>query len=150
METVANSTESNSESGYPPAWRFGEEGDIVEAAFVRFTTGPTKDYGRKPIVVLNIDGAERSVWLLHDVLFQAFRRELQTRPSKTLEQDESISIRLLGKKQNEEKTRSYTDYRTTFHDSPEESTESIFGLDDEQEGGPEPSSESAQDDGVPF
>lgn len=151
METVSNNTGSNSESDYPKAWRFDEDGGITEEPFVKFTSGPTKDFGRKPICVLDIDGVERSVWLLHDVLFQAFRRELQTRPSKTLEPAERISIKYVGRKQNEDKSRSYVDYRVTFHDSPEESTESLFRLDDDdREGGLEPPSQQGQKDDIPF
>ena len=45
------------------------------------TLGFTKN-GERPFVVLDVDGAERTVWLHHDVLRSAFAREVRRRPDE--------------------------------------------------------------------
>jgi hypothetical protein len=66
----------------------------VEGIFDRYDVGVTKDGDEKPIAVLEIDGRERSLWLLSKVLKNQFRK-------LNPEQGERLVIRFAG-----EKTRS--------------------------------------------
>jgi hypothetical protein len=45
----------------------------VEGTFDRYDVGVTRDGDEKPIAVLEIDGRERSLWLLNKVLRNQFR-----------------------------------------------------------------------------
>ncbi len=87
-------------TGYPETWKFAEHGDLVAGTFVRFDEGPTRDYGMRVILVLDVDGAERSIWLSQTALFNKVRDELNRRTSKTLEPGERVVI------QRHEKTTS--------------------------------------------
>jgi hypothetical protein len=121
-------SESTESTDFPASWRWESDGDIERGRFVRFTSGPTKLYGRKPIAVLEVDGEERSIWITTHLLFQAFKEELERRENNTLEPGEEITIRWSGKKDPEGGGPSYHVHRITFHSSPGDSPESTFGL----------------------
>ena len=57
-----------------------EPGDAVEGRFLRLESGPTK-LGERPIAILDVDGAERSLWLLEQALRSQFR-EKQPKPGE--------------------------------------------------------------------
>jgi hypothetical protein len=157
-------------TGYPQTWRFAEHGDLVAGTFVRFDEGPTRDYGLKVILVLDVDGAERSVWLSQTALFNKVKDELNRRTSKTLEPGERVIVQR-HEKTTSENGRSYWPFAVSFPDRPEKSTADLFGLDEghvrhEKEPGrlPTPEVEGARlpaaeaegaapvdpDDGIPF
>jgi hypothetical protein len=122
-------TDSSTDStDFPRAWLWDADGDIVKARFVKFDVGPTKLYGKKPIAVLDVDGEQRSVWLTTTVLFAAFKEELETRDSQTLNEGELITIRWLGKAESKAGGPAYHRHKVVFHDSPGGSPESLFGL----------------------
>jgi hypothetical protein len=52
----------------------------VAGTYVRMSNAST-DYGRKAIVVLNVDGEEHSVWLFETALVSKFKDELAERPT---------------------------------------------------------------------
>ena len=77
-------TESSAEQpSYPKSWDWEVDGPTAAGTFVRFDSGPTKGYGRKPICVLGVDGEERSVWILETALFGRIRDELAQRRGRT-------------------------------------------------------------------
>ena len=143
-----------SETRFPRPWLWGEDGDVAAGTFRRFDAGPTREYGRKPIAVLGIEGEDRSVWLMQDVLYNKFRDELADRPEHTLAIGERVVIERLGEKVSDS-GRTYWNFRVLFPDRPEPSTETLFNL------GPPPAGptelpdaadppEVAPDDGIPF
>ena len=120
---------ANSGGGeYPKSWIFDEDGDLVEGTFVKFDRASTRDYGAKVILVLDVAGVERSIWLTQTVLFGQVRDELQKRPAKTLEPGERVVVKRLGKKDGAN-GRSYWNFRVLFPDAPVPSTSEMFGLD---------------------
>jgi hypothetical protein len=131
---------------YPKAWVFGKpgisvgkgktkliaDGESVSGNFVRFALGFTRDYGEKPIAILNVGGEERSLWLAQTVLYGKFRDELLRRPDHRLEPGERVEIRRQGKVESEAAMGSYWSFSVRFPDRPELSTRDLFGLGDEQ------------------
>ena len=146
MENVAE------QADYPAAWMWEADGDIERGSFVKFDKGMTKLYGAKPIAVIAVDNEQRSVWLTTTVLFESFKRELESRENHTLEPGERISIHYGGKKQPDGGGPAYHVHKVTFHDSPGQSTEEMFGLGTPtprlgESGSAEP---DEQPDGIPF
>jgi hypothetical protein len=121
--------EQTDETGFPQAWIFGEDGDLVTGGFVRFDEGPTRDYGTKVILVLEVDGVERSVWLSVTALFSRVRGELNRRTSKTLDLGERVVIQRHEKKQSKN-DREYWPFTIAFPDRPQKSTSDLFELDE--------------------
>ncbi len=112
---------------YPPAHLWDEHGDLVDGRFIRFDKGRTRDYGAKPVLVLDVDGDERSVWLLQTVLFEEVRRELAERPNHDLIPGERVVIRRLEPKIGDT-GRTYRPFRVLFPDRPRTSTSELFDL----------------------
>jgi len=94
MENVAEQTELE----YPQSWIFDDDGDLIEGRFLRFEEGRTKEYGPKVILILDVGGAERGLWLTQTVLFNRMRDELESRANKRLEPGERIVVKRLEKK----------------------------------------------------
>jgi hypothetical protein len=115
--------------GYPETWKFDEHGDLVAGTFVRFDEGPTRDYGLKVILVLDVDGRERSLWLSQSALFNKVKDELSRRASKTLEPGERIVVQR-HEKTTSENGRSYWPFAVSFPDRPVKSTTDLFGLEE--------------------
>jgi hypothetical protein len=116
-------------TAYPETWRFNEHGDLVAGTFVRFDEGPTRDYGMRVILVLDVDGAERSVWLSQTALFNKVKDELSRRTSKTLEPGERVVVQR-HEKTKSENGRSYWPFVVSFPDRPVKSTTDLFDLDE--------------------
>jgi hypothetical protein len=116
------------QASFPRSWRWETDGELVSGRYLRFDSGPTRGYGRKPIIVLDLDGEERSIWLMQDVLYNRFRDELIGRPGRKLTVGERIVIRRLGEKTSEESGRTYRAFSILFPDRPETSPETLFDL----------------------
>ena len=52
---------------YPTSHRFENDGDSIAGAVVRYSEGPGK-FGPVPIMVLDTDMGERSIWLFSSIL----------------------------------------------------------------------------------
>jgi hypothetical protein len=87
---------------FPESWIWEDDGPLVSGRFVRFDRGRTKDYGDKVIVVLDVDGEQRSVWLMTTVLHGKLHDELEQRPGHRLESGERITIK---RRQGQERER---------------------------------------------
>lgn len=95
--------EERIEKGFPESWR-PEEGEKIIGTVVEYGVGPT-DYGERDTVVVRLaDGTEKTVWLLHDVLINQFKRE-KPQPG------ERIAVKYVGQKTNPTSQRRYKDYR---------------------------------------
>jgi hypothetical protein len=117
-------------SDYPRWWNWDEDGDICAGSFVRFTRGHS-EYGEKTIVVLAVEGEERSIWLHETVLFDEFRRELLHRPSRELDLGEMVIVKRGEKRKTQDGKRSFRSFRIRFPDRPEPSTSDLLKLDEE-------------------
>jgi hypothetical protein len=138
---------ATTETDYPANWIFDEDGDEVAGTFVAFDEGQTRDYGLKPILILDGVGdppERRTVWLF-GILPGQFAKELERRGTGDLVVGERIVITRLGEKQSESTGRMYTDYRVLFPDRPAKSASDILGVRDK------PAEKPDEDDGsVPF
>jgi len=135
----------------PRNWRWDDDGDVVEGAYVELGEAHTRrDGDAKPILVLEVDGEPRTVWLFHKVLRSQLRRELLRRPEGEFRVGEQIRIERLGEVQPENGGNSYVNYRATFAESPTRSPLDILGGDDDQTGQPAEPEKADGDDDIPF
>jgi hypothetical protein len=112
--------ETYDEAGeFPRAWVFDDDGPLVRGRFVKFDRGQTRDFGPKVIAVLEVEGAQRSIWLTTAVLYGKFRDELQQRPGHRLEPGERITIKRLEKVESADAIGPYWKFGVVFHDAPE-------------------------------
>jgi len=144
---------------YPTAWLWDEDGSTVAGTFVKFDEGRTKEYGKKVICVLLVNGVERSIWLSQLALFSKFRDELETRPGNRLEVGERVVVQRGAEKVEGANKRKYWPFTVAFPDAPERSTSDLFGgFNDhvkyaEQEGNIDEQGEVKQepdDDDIPY
>jgi hypothetical protein len=120
--------QSNGELEYPATWRWDEHGHTLEGLYVRMEEGATDGYGRKPIVILNVDGQERSVWLFDAALVSKFRDQLATRPAGDFDVGERVAIeRGAEKVKSATSDRRYWPYKVRFPDAPQRSAGDILG-----------------------
>src|SRR5829696_8026424 len=105
------------ESGFPRSWRWDEDGRRVEGTFVRMDRGPT-EYGQRPIVVLDVGGVERSVWLNTDVVKAKFRDELVRRGGRRFDVGERLSVERAAEKKTSAAGRDYWPFWVKFPDAP--------------------------------
>lgn len=148
MSTV---TPEASENGvaYPRAWVFDEDGDLT-GRFVRFDQGPTRGYGHCPICIVEVDGEERSLWLLSTALKGSFKEEVQRRPTRNLTAGERIVAVDRGTKTSESTGNLYRDQRALFPDRPAMSAAEVLGLDEPAPAVPEAEAVEDANDDVPF
>lgn len=111
-------------TAHPKSWVFDEDGAELEGRFLRIEEAPTRGYGYQPVVVLDVDGSERSVWLLWDALRGAFSEEVHRRGE--LEPGERIHI-CRGEQKTSEAGRGYRDFKVRFPDAPRRSQAEILG-----------------------
>jgi hypothetical protein len=141
---------SAAETTFPRTWDWGEDGDRVEGTFVRFDEAPTRGYGYKPILILGVDGEDRTVWLFHDALLNKFREEVVRRQRGDLEAGERVEIVRAGDKVSESSGRTYTDYKVMFPDRPARSGAEILGARDKPAENSTAEKPDGEDDGLPF
>lgn len=128
MNSVLPAEGTDEQPSYPKSWDWEVDGPTAAGTFVRFDSGPTKGYGHKPIVVLEIDEEERSIWILETALFGRFRDELAQRPGRKLTAGERIVIRRGDMKKTQDGKRDYRASTAYFPDAPEPSAAELFGL----------------------
>jgi hypothetical protein len=113
------------ETDFPRNWRWDEDGDDVEGRHVEFDEGPTA-YGDKPILVLEVDGEKRSVWLLETALQSRFADEVRKRPTGDLTPGERIIIHR-GEMVRSGTGRDYRSFKVRFPDRPKREAAEIIG-----------------------
>jgi hypothetical protein len=119
-ETIVSSEDAGEgESSYPETWLWDEHGDVCSGGFVRFDKAATREYGKKLILVLEVDGQERSVWLLQTALFERIRDELSDRPNRQLAPGEQVAIKRRAETKTKDGERSYRPFQVYFPDRPE-------------------------------
>jgi hypothetical protein len=146
---VSIAKEQNSgkdESDFPRNWRWDDDGDELEGTFLEFDEGPTA-YGDKPILVLEVDGEPRSVWLLETAIQSRFADEVAKRPARDLTVGERIQIRR-GDIVTSGTGRDYRAFKVRFPDRPKRKASEILGKPTGES--PESDEEPNEDDDVPF
>jgi hypothetical protein len=137
-------------SKYPETWRWEDDGDVIEGTYVELSEAHTRfDRETRPILILDVDGKRRTVWLFHTALQSRLREELEKRPGNELRVGEPIRIERLGEKESEDGFR-YMNYRVEFAESPKRSGLEILGeaeapVKQQQENG-----DGEPDDDIPF
>jgi hypothetical protein len=118
----------------------------VEGKFIGFDEGPTA-YGDKPIVVVQVDGEPRSLWLFDTALVSKFRDEIRRRTTRDLTPGEQLYIKR-GQMITSGTGRDYRRYDVRFPDRPKRKAADILGAptDDPLE----PDQERAEDESLPF
>lgn len=138
-------------SSYPETWLWDEHGDVCSGQFVRFDKAATREYGKKLILVLDVEGQERSVWLLQTALYERVRDELADRPNRQLNPGERVAIHRKAETTTKDGKRTYRPFQLYFPDRPELDLAREFDL---ARPNPKPESEqnegSDDDDDIPF
>ncbi len=140
---------------HPRSWLWSEDGSTITGTYVRMDTGPS-DYGERAIIVLNVDGEDRSLWLNETALVAKFRDELARRTSGDFEPGERITASRGAAKVESANGRGYWPCPVTFHDAPRRSAAEILGISIKPDAEPELSAEPAPltatgtDDGIPY
>lgn len=149
--------DSTTETEPPKTWRFDKDGPVADGRYVRLGEGPTKGYGYKPLIVLNIDGVDRTVWLFHTASMGDVFEELQRRPGNELTVGERVVVENRGDAVSESSGRTYKDLKVRFPEKPEPSGRDLLTRYGEQvdirpqEPTPEPIPRDESIDGdVPF
>ena len=99
----------------------------VEGTFVALEEGPTAQ-GTRPILVLEVDGVPRSLWVLHGPFHDKLRDELERRAVPEFTVGERMVFERWKEKATSESTgRSYTPYKAWFLDRPKRAAVDILG-----------------------
>src|SRR5262249_38518367 len=114
---------------YPETWLWDQHGDVCSGTFVRFDKAATREYGKKLILILEVDGRERSIWLLQTALKERIRDELRERSDRRLAVGERVAIHRLAETTTQDGKRSYRPFRIYFPDRPELDLDREFELD---------------------
>jgi hypothetical protein len=113
-------------SDYPRNWNWDVDGDEIEGAFVELDEAPTA-YGSRPIVVLDVAGEKRTLWLLETALRSSFADEASRRSSSDgFTVGERIIVRR-GAMRQSSTGRSYRSFKALFLDRPKRSAAQILG-----------------------
>jgi hypothetical protein len=113
-------------SDYPQSWRWEDDGLTADGAYVRMDSGPS-EYGRKPILVLRIDGAERGVWVNTDTLKNKLVDELDRRDQRDFTPGERIIVTRAAEKKLSGNGREYWPFITKFPDAPNSDALALLG-----------------------
>jgi len=132
-------------SDFPQSWKFDEDGNSVTGTYLRMDEGTTS-YGSKPIVVLDVDGEERSVWLSQTALRSKFADELARRHASDFDPGERISISRAKEKKTAASGHAYWPFTVIFHNAPKRDAASILGIDEDDA----TADDDGEDDGIPF
>jgi|SRR3954447_15254075 hypothetical protein len=146
---MANDTTSQ----HPESWRWDDDGLEVVGTYLRMDEATT-DYGRRAIIVLDVAGAERGIWLSETALVSKFRDELSTRTSGDFAIGKRIEIKRGAEKVTSANGRGYWPYQVRFPGAPKRTAADVVGVAPaEPELPPEPSPafvQTADDSDIPF
>lgn len=129
MPTLPDTNDTSGDLAYPQAWIWKEHGLRVDGGFVR-TDRASSEYGSSPIIVLDVDGVERSVWLNVTALVSKFRDELRRRKARRFEPGERITIQRAAEKKTSAAGRDYWPFAVRFHDAPQMDDADVLEVDD--------------------
>jgi hypothetical protein len=145
---MATVPQPNDETDFARAWRWDEDGLHLEGTYLRLEEGPS-EYGRRAIVVLDVDGTERALWLSQQALRSKFADELERRSAGDFTIGEAVVVERGAEKTKSQNDRAYWPFTVRFPDAPHRSAAEILGT-DVGAGTSEPANEAAADDDLPF
>lgn len=152
MSTVPSETPrtNTDESEYPRHWNWVEDGLTVEGTYVKTDSAPSA-YGQKAILVLSVEGEERSIWITTEALRAKLAAELERRKARNFDSGERISITRGAEKKVSANDREYWPFTIHFPDAPASDTADLLGA-SLPSGGTDRGDEGPNDDGdvVPF
>jgi hypothetical protein len=140
--------EHSKPNDHPMTWRW-EDGSTVAGTYVRMDEAST-DYGRKAILVLDVDGAERSVWLFDQAVASKLREQLEQRTTGDFTVGERIEIRRGTEKVESGAGRRYCPYWVLFPDAPRRSASDILGASNTSSPAETAEPELPASDDIPF
>jgi hypothetical protein len=129
----------------PRGWRWGEDGLVVEGAYVRTDEAPSV-FGHVPILVLEVGGEERAIWVVHAALRSRLAEELRRRGTSDFEPGERIRVERGADRRVSSSGRSYWPFVVSFPDHPRRSAAEILGAAPPRAARPSP----PEEDEVPF
>lgn len=115
------------DEGFPAYWDWEAEG-LADGIFRRMESGPTS-FGTRAILILEIDGKERSIWVTTQSLRSKLADELQRRGTRDFTPGERIEIRRGAEKKVSAADRAYWPFVAIFHDAPTSDAAALLGLD---------------------
>lgn len=142
------------EQAYPANWVWEEDGEdlgdrwrLSEGRFVDLREGRTVR-GKRGILILEVDGEERSVWLFHSPLIDKLFEELADRVEETFLSGERLTIDRYKEKATSGSTgQRYVPYKVFFVDAPKRSPSGILGGGRKSTAESEPKDEEASENG---
>ena len=137
------STLPHDESDFPAYWDWEEDGLTADGTFARMEQGPTQ-FGTKPIVILKVDGEERSFWVNTEALRSQLTDELKRRCARSFTAGERMLISRGAEKKTSANDRGYWPFRCRFPDAPQRHDADVLGAD------PDNPADDAGGDEVPF
>lgn len=102
---------------FPAYWDFDRDGLTCAGTFVRVDSGPTS-FGQKAILILDVDGTERSVWVTTAALKGQLGDELGRRNTRNFTAGERIEVHRGAEKAVSANDRSYWPFKVNFPDAP--------------------------------
>jgi hypothetical protein len=141
-ENIATSGDNN----YPRSWSWAEDGLRAAGAFVGVDEGPT-DYGRRPILVLEIDGQARGIWVTQEALRSQLGDELARRGESDFVVGEPVVVERGAEKKQSAAGRDYWPFKVEFPNAPRRTAAELLGVGADYVG-EEPPAQSDED--IPF
>jgi hypothetical protein len=117
---------ATTETAFPKYWNFDEHGLELVGEYVRTDEGPTS-YGQRAIIILDVEGEERALWLTQTALVNQFADELTRRRARDFEPGERITVTRAAEKKTSASGNDYWPFRVTFHDAPHRDAAAILG-----------------------
>jgi hypothetical protein len=147
---MASVPQPQDESAFPAYWDWAADG-AAEGTFLRMEEGPTA-FGRRPIIILEIGGVERSIWINAEAIRNKLADELERRKARDFTPGERVEIRRGAEKKTSAADRQYWPFRVDFPDAPKSDAAGLLGLDsDDDNDDDEPLPPAAKlDDDLPF
>jgi hypothetical protein len=135
---------------FPAYWSFDEHGLTLAGGYVRTDEGPTS-YGQRAIVVFDVDGQERALWLTQKALIGQFADELARRQARNFAPGERITVTRGSEKKTSAGGHQYWPFRVVFHDAPSRDAAAIFRSASDSDAPAAAATASTQgDDDIPF
>ena len=141
---MASVPQPNDKSDFPAYWDWAE--GTANGTYLRMDSGPTA-FGTRAILVLEIAGVERAVWVTTDALRGKLADELRPRGARDFTAGEQITISRGAEKRASASDRLYWPFQVTFLDAPKTDAAALLSA----EGNDEPFPPAADaDDEFPF
>jgi hypothetical protein len=135
------------ESDFPRYWDWDDDGLTADGVYEKTDRAPSQ-YGEKAILILEINGEQRSVWVNTESLRGKLADELERRNARDFNIGERIVITRAAEKKTSSNDRQYWPFKVDFPDGPKSDAAGLLGA---NPGGPKPDAgEATGDDGIPF